>query len=58
MGISDFIKGIEADAHALSVVPLKGLEQDQLKNLGELAGELGIATAGAAWLARRLISER
>ncbi len=39
----------EPDSHALYVFPLKGLEQDQLKNLGELAGELGIDTAGAVY---------
>jgi DEAD/DEAH box helicase domain-containing protein len=39
----------DPESRALYVFPLKGLEQDQLKNLGELVGRLGIENAGAVY---------
>ncbi len=39
----------DPETHALYVFPLKGLEQDQMKNLGEFGESLGIAQAGAVY---------
>ncbi|MEJ2255112.1 MAG: DEAD/DEAH box helicase [Nitrospirota bacterium] len=39
----------EPEARALYIFPLKGLEQDQLGNLLELAGALGLENAGAVY---------
>lgn len=39
----------EPEARALYIFPLKGLEQDQIKNLGDLASQLGIERAGAVY---------
>ncbi|MEW6109158.1 MAG: DEAD/DEAH box helicase [Nitrospirota bacterium] len=36
----------DPDARSLYIFPLKGLEQDQLRNLNELSSELGIQNAG------------
>ena len=37
------------NAHALYLFPLKGLEQDQVRNLNELSSELGLGEVGAVY---------
>lgn len=39
----------DPNARSLYVFPLKGLEQDQVKNLNELSGSLGFGVAGAVY---------
>ncbi len=39
----------DPDARSLYIFPLKGLEQDQLKTLGELSSALGIENCGAVY---------
>ncbi|MDA8106936.1 MAG: DEAD/DEAH box helicase, partial [Nitrospiraceae bacterium] len=45
------LESIQADTrtNALYIFPLKGLEQDQLRNLNELSGLLGIGDAGEVY---------
>jgi DEAD/DEAH box helicase domain-containing protein len=45
------LESIQADPHtnALYLFPLKGLEQDQLRNLNELSGLLGIGDTGEVY---------